>query len=124
MSRSPAADGRGKARMLEQIESLWWELTDVDTGQPVVAAIDRPSAEHAGSRAATLPDLLIRYAAGTFPRAVVSPRLGRIEGVRPPISPGNHASGGFLIVAGATVEGVSAMQDLGPMVAKALHVAI
>ena len=99
---------------------MFRELTDVDTGQPVVAAIDRPSVEYAGTRAAALPDLLIRYAAGTFPRAVVSPRLGRIEAQRPMVRPGNHASGGFLIVAGAAVAGATAMQDFGPMAARVL----
>jgi hypothetical protein len=117
-------DGRSKARMLEQVESRLRELTDADTGRPVVAAIDRPSAEHAGTRAAALPDLLIRYTAGTFPRAVVSPRLGRIEAERPQMRPGNHVSGGFLILAEEAVADVTAMQDFGPMAAKVLHVAM
>ncbi len=77
------------------------ELTDADPGQPLVVAVDRPSAEHAGTRATALPDLLIRYAAGT----------------------GNHAAGGFLILAGAPVAGVAAMQDFGPLAAKMLQVA-
>ena len=122
MGRLPI-DGRSKARMLEQVESRLRALTDADTGRPVVAAIDRPSAEHVGTRAAALPDLLIRYAAGTFPRAVISPRLGRIEAERPQMRPGNHASGGFLILAEEAVADMTAMQDFGPMAAKALHVA-
>jgi hypothetical protein len=120
----PPVDGRRKAQMLEQLESMLCEVTDADTGQPVVAAIDRPSSEHAGPRAAALPDLLIRYAAGTFPRAVVSPRLGRIGAERPQVRPGNHASGGFLILAGEAAAGVRAMQDFGPMAARVLRVAM
>lgn len=118
--RSPIR-GRSKDQILEQVEFRLRELTDGDTGQPVVAAIDRPSAEHVGKRAAALPDLLIRYAAGTIPRAVVSPRLGRFEAERPKARPGNHASGGFLILAGEVVAAsVIAMQDLGPLAAKVL----
>lgn len=120
----PPVDGGSKARMLDRMESLLRELTDAETGQPVVAGIDRPSAEHAGTRAAALPDLLIRYAAGTFPRAVVSPRLGRIEAERPPVRPGNHAAGGFLIATGEAVAGVTTMQDFGPMAARVLHVTV
>ena len=123
-SRRTPVYRRSKAQMLEQVEFMLRELTDADTGEQVVAAVDRPSAEHAGTRAAALPDLLIRYAAGTFPRAVVSPRLGRIEARLPDVRPGNHASGGFLISAGEPVGGVTAMQDIGAMAAKVLHVAV
>jgi hypothetical protein len=111
---------RVNAGMLDRAESLLRELTDADTGRPVVAAIDRPSSEHAGARAAGLPDLLIRYAAGTLPRTVVSPRLGRFEEERPPVRPGNHAAGGFLILAGAPIAGVTTMQDFGPLAARVL----
>ena len=110
-----------RARMLDQVETRLRELTDADTGGPVVAAIDRPSADQVGTRRAALPDLLVRYAAGTFPSAVVSPRLGRIEAERPPVRPGNHAAGGFLITAGEPAAGVTAMEDFGPMAARVLE---
>jgi predicted AlkP superfamily phosphohydrolase/phosphomutase len=113
-----------KAAMLDRIESLLRELADADTGQPAIAAIDRPSATYTGTRAAALPDLLIRYPVGAVPRAVVSPQLGRIESERPQVRPGNHAPGGLLIFAGDTFAGASAMQDLGPLAAKLLHAAI
>jgi predicted AlkP superfamily phosphohydrolase/phosphomutase len=115
---------RRKALMLERIESMLRELVDADTGQPLITAIDRPSAKYMGKRAAALPDLLVRYTSGTFPRAVVSPRLGRFEAKRPRVRPGNHAAGGFLIIAGDACDGVNGMQDLGPMAAKVLHVTI
>jgi predicted AlkP superfamily phosphohydrolase/phosphomutase len=123
LRRSPGNE-RTKAEMLERVEYLLRELTDADTGQPVVAAIDRPSAKYNGPRAAALPDLLIRYKTGTLPRAVVSPRLGRIEAERPPVRPGNHASGGFLIFAGESFADVKAMHDLGPVAARVLQGAI
>lgn len=123
ISRHLPVNGRSKVQMLEQVESMLRQLTDVDTGRPVVVAIDRPSAEHSGRRAASLPDLLVRYAAGILPRAVVSPRLGCIEAKRPHLRPGDHVSGGILIFSGEKVAGVTAMQDLGNMAAKVLHVA-
>jgi len=122
LRRSPGNE-RTKAEMLDEVESILRELADADTGQSVVAAIDRPSANYDGPRAAALPDLLIVYKAGAFPRAVVSPRLGRIDAERPSIRAGNHASGGFLIFAGESFVNVKAVQDLGPMAAKVLQVA-
>lgn len=124
MFRSRHDKGRDKARILEQVEFMLRELTDADTGRPVVAAIDRPSTEHAGTRAAALPDLLVRYAPGTFPRTVVSPQLGSIEATRPHLRPGDHAAGGILMFSGDEVTGVKGMQDLGNMAAKVLGVAI
>ena len=110
-----------KSLMLDEIESILTSLLDVDTGQAVVAAIDRPSAEHTGKNRERLPDLLIRYAAGTFPRAINSPKLGAIEAERPCIRPGNHAPGGLLIHSGLDVSDIFGMQDFGQLASKVLH---
>jgi hypothetical protein len=115
---SPPIDG--KSALADRVTAILRELIDADTGRPVVDAIDRPSAEQGGSRSGTLPDLLIRYPAGMVPRAVVSPRLGRIEGALPPARPGNHAAGGFLVVTGSLDGDVLGVQDLGPMISRAL----
>jgi hypothetical protein len=56
-------------------------------------------------------------------RAIVSPLLGHIEARRPKVRPGNHLSGGFLVFDGESFADANAMQDLGPMAAKVLHVA-
>jgi len=121
--RSLLGRPRSTETMIHQVESLLRELVDADTGQQVVAAIDHPSALHDGTRSSALPDLLILYKAGTFPRAVVSPRLGRIEAERPSVRPGNHAAGGLLIHAGESFAGAKGVQDLGPVVARALQAA-
>jgi len=115
-------DDRVKAGMLEQIESILRGLTDAETGQPVVATIDRPSAQCTGTRAAALPDLLAHYTPGTFPRAVVAPRFGRIEAERPGMRPGNHVAGGYLVASGNEFAGVNEMKDLGPVAARVLDV--
>jgi hypothetical protein len=120
----PPGDERVKVGMMERIESLLRELTDADTGHPVIAAMDRPSSDYTGTRATALPDLLVHYKSGTFPRAVVSPRLGRIEGDRPRMRPGNHAGGGYLVFSGEEFTGVTGLQDLGPASARVLDVAM
>jgi hypothetical protein len=109
-------------RLADEIAGLFGELVDDATGQGVVACIDRPSAELPGSRAAALPDLLIRYHREITPRAVSSPRLGRFEGDPPPMRPGNHGAGrSFCVLAGpAAGEEVGAVQDLGPLAARLL----
>jgi hypothetical protein len=89
--------------VLREIEALLLELTDADTGKPVVASFARPSSDHRGAKASSLPDLLIRYRTNAFPRAVVSPQLGRIEAEPSRMRPGNHKPGGPLIAAGNTV---------------------
>lgn len=114
-------DQTRKLRLLQQIASMLWELTDVDTGLQVIYAIDRPSVEHAGMRAASLPDLLLRFAPGTIPRGVVSQRLGRIVAQPPILRPGNHVHGGILICSGLQLVNVSAMEDLGKLAQLALH---
>ncbi len=110
-----------KDQLLRQAESLLRELTDADSGEAVVAAIDRPSSQHRGARAAGLPDLLVRYAASRIPRAVASPRLGRIEADLPPVRPGNHAPGGLLMLRDAPADDVRGMEDLGALAIRVLH---
>lgn len=106
-------------RLLQAIEMQLSSLQDADTGQRVVSKITRPSSELEGSRATSLPDLLIHCASGLFPRAVESPGLGRIEGWIPTMRPGNHRAGGFLVAAGAlaasAVADVRTMAGLGPL---------
>jgi hypothetical protein len=88
-------------RSLKVIERQLRGLRDAATGASVVSAITRPSSEMNGSRATDLPDLLVHWLPGRFPRAVVSPTLGHIEADPPSMRPGNHAAGGLVIAAGA-----------------------
>lgn len=104
---------------LAAIEARLRGLRDADTGEAVVAAISRPSTEQPGSRAHLLPDLLVHWAPGAMPRAVVSAELGRIEGEPPLVRTGNHVAGGLMIAAGDPAAGASeavrTMADLGPL---------
>jgi hypothetical protein len=112
-----------RSKILDQVESLLGELREDQTGQPVIAMTDRASRQHLGVRAADLPDLLVHYRAGFCPGAVSSSLLGRVEAGLPELRPGNHAPGGFLIVAGDKIDAseVVGMQNLGPMAMSALH---
>ncbi len=114
-----------RARVIDEIESMLGELTDVETGAGIVSSITRPSTEFHGARAALLPDLLIHYRSGAFPRAVSSPRLGRIDGISPRMRPGNHLAGGLIIAAGkvvpAAISEVNSITDIGPLAEKVLR---
>jgi hypothetical protein len=105
---------------MDTIEALIRELKDADTGSPVVVAVDHPSMDCPGSRSASLPDLLVRYAPGTCPEAVVSARLGRVEAPRPALRPGDHASGGILFRSDKAGLSVRAVEDLAMLVAHGL----
>lgn len=109
-------------RLGRKVAELFADLVDDETGEGLICAIDRPSAQLAGARAAALPDLLVRYRRGVTPRAVSSPRLGRFEAPPPPMRPGNHGAGqGFCVLAGpAAGEEVGAVEDLGPLAARLL----
>ena len=113
-------DAAWRDRVLQEIETMLQELTDADTGKPVVTSFVRPASDHRGAKASTLPDLLIRYRTNAFPRAVVSPQLGRIEAEPSRMRPGNHASGGLLIAAGSTVarlfDNVDSLEDFALLV--------
>jgi hypothetical protein len=113
------------ARLGAVVESLIRGLVDVETGRPVTASVDRPSAQLAGPLAGALPDLLVRISSGLAPSAVVSPILGRIEADPPPMRPGNHALGGGMVfltgAADASADTVTAIEDLGPLAQRLLE---
>lgn len=115
-------DEAWRTAMLQGAESLLLGLTDAETGRPVVAGIDRPSSQLPGARATRLPDLLVRSVPGRLPRAIMSPQLGRFEANPPDVRPGNHTSGGLLILRGAPIGNVTGMADLGRLAASVLNV--
>lgn len=118
--------GGSRERLIQEIEAMLGELVDAETGQSVVASTARPSSEFEGARAAALPDILIHYATGVFPRTVQASWAGRIAADTPRMRPGNHAGGGLLIAAGEVVTrslgSVNAIEDLAPLAAKVLGV--
>jgi hypothetical protein len=118
-------DAERHARRLDLIATLVRELVDVDDRDPVVSGVTRPSFEHTGKLAATLPDLLLHFNANTCPRAVTSARLGLIEASPPEnIRSGNHEAGGFVLAAGPSAgvaeAEVRSMEDFAALTAKIL----
>jgi hypothetical protein len=123
--RRRSDDAERRVQQLDLIATLVRELVDVDDHHPVISAVTRPSFEHTGKLAATLPDLLLHFNANTCPRAVTSPRLGLIEAPPPEnIRSGNHGAGGFALAAGPSAEAAEAevrsMEDFAALTAKIL----
>lgn len=113
--RSTEAPRSSDTCQLEEAEQLLRGLIDADTGRPVVRVITRPSRDQAGAHAAGLPDLLVCGWPGHIPRAVESRQLGRISADPPSLRPGNHASGGLMLLQGAPLSGVHGLEDVAAL---------
>jgi hypothetical protein len=96
---SDESDARYQRR-LDLVVELALELVTPDDGSPVVSEVSFPDRDHKGSRADTLPQILLHYRPNICPSVVVSPRLGSISGRAPIIRTGNHTAGGFAVAAG------------------------
>jgi len=109
---------------VELIVQLARELVDTDDGLPVVSAVGYPASEQTGTRAQSLPHILLHYRASICPSAVSSPRLGRISARAPDMRTGNHSPGGFAFAAGSwaafAAEHVKTMADFATLAASVL----
>ena len=108
----------------EKLELRLGELVDAETGETVFTGFTRPPDYEMGERAAQLPDVIGLYRPNLLPRAIKSPRLGRVAGEPRSIRPGNHVAGGRLFVRGignAALDGVRTFSDLGAFVAQVLR---
>jgi hypothetical protein len=115
-------------RILQEIEAVLFQLVDANSHEPVVTSFARPSSDHWGPKASSLPDLLIQYRPNAFPRAVISPKLGRIEAEPSPMRPGNHRPGGLLIGHGSRSTGlfqkINSLERLGFLASEVLGTSI
>lgn len=109
------ADPASRARLVQQVDALLRELTDAETGLPVVTSIHCPSVECHGARAASLPDILFHYRSKLIPCEIRSPRLGRMRATTRRRRPGNHVMGGLAVAAGpraaAAAERLTSLDD-------------
>jgi predicted AlkP superfamily phosphohydrolase/phosphomutase len=105
--------GRAGAKLLGDVEQIFANLTDADTGEKLAHEMFHPSVDYQGPRARKLPDLLIRYRAGLVPNAIASPRLGRMDQPAPQYRTGNHACGPFVIAAGTDPTSIRELEDFG-----------
>ncbi|MEL6161590.1 MAG: hypothetical protein AAFR18_20460, partial [Cyanobacteria bacterium J06627_32] len=112
---------RRHTQLMESASEILRNLRDSDTGERVVAAVDRPSTEQVGARISALPDLLVRASAGGLSRAVTSSALGVFEAQRPTLRPGDHAAGGLVISVGDSISELRGIQDFGKFAVQALQ---
>ncbi|MDN2584045.1 alkaline phosphatase family protein [Aquibium sp. ELW1220] len=119
------SDAAARNAVLDRAEALLVDLADAATGLPAVLAVERPSRDCPGPRAALLPDLLLPLPPGLAPRAIASSVLGRIEAGPPPLRPGNHRAGGSILAAGRHLDlaAIAGMEDIGSAVAAAARAA-
>jgi hypothetical protein len=119
-------DASERARLLKEADQLLLEMTDAETGLPVVTSITHPSSEQRGECAALLPDILIHYRSGLVPSMIHSARLGRIKRKSRRRRPGNHAMGGLAVVAGTAAipagASLTTFEDFAPFIEKVLGV--
>jgi predicted AlkP superfamily phosphohydrolase/phosphomutase len=76
------------------------DLTDAETGRPIVEAVIEAAEAWPGERIAMLPDLFVVWRRDRPFRAVRSALLGVVEAPLPAYRSGNHVSGGLYIVGG------------------------
>jgi hypothetical protein len=118
-------DPAARARLVERACLLLGELTDRDTGLPVVRSCSAPSVDHQGARAAALPDLVIHYRSGLVPYEIGSARLGRMRCRPSRPRPGNHAAGGLAIAHGrravAEAGSLTALRDFAAFATRVLE---
>ena len=90
-------------RTLADVEAALGELVDTETGESVVAGIERPAETRDGPYVHRFPDLMVHWSPGTVPvRAVRSPRVGTVEAT-PLGRTGDHRRNGFFVAAGPGV---------------------
>lgn len=89
--------------LLEELRRELVQLTDADSGEPVVRDVVRVEEIAPGPRARHLPDLILLWTPGRH-RRLRHPRTGLIKPGRETIVPSEHLGLGTLVAAGPRVE--------------------
>lgn len=119
--------GAERAALLDDIETLLWELKIAGTGKPAVRRIVRAQEVFVGRATAELPDLLVKWDNETPIEAIESARLGRIEN-RDEGQRGAHSDRGAIfawgpgVAAGPAISGARDI-DVAPTVLGLLGIA-
>ncbi len=95
------------------------EMTNGATGRPVFGQIVRTEDAHPGPHVAPMPDLMAEWLRDAPIPAIVSPRIGRVEGAYRGLRTGDHREDGLAIVVGPGIEPGAlpqpvAVEDLAP----------
>jgi predicted AlkP superfamily phosphohydrolase/phosphomutase len=112
------------SKILDIIEKEFMSLKGDDKDENAIETTTRPSSKHHGLHAKNMPDLLIHYRSGYFPKSLSSQSIGRIEAEAGPWRKGNHTNGGFLLASGPVLgkcEGnIKTIADIGKVTKTAL----
>jgi predicted AlkP superfamily phosphohydrolase/phosphomutase len=110
-----------------ELETVLHDLVDADTGEPIVAKVERTAQTRSGPYVGDLPDLVVHWTVRRGPPAAVrSSRFGVIP-ADPPDRTGHHHAHGFFVARGpglpaGVTAGDAEIVDLGPTVADRLGV--
>jgi hypothetical protein len=121
------APGSELDELCERLRHDLLALVNVETGTPVVTAVERADRYYRRGQLDALPDLFLEWNHERPIEAIWSPRLGLIRGPYTHWRTGDHRPGGMLLVRAPGVEPRSALpplaiEDLGPSISAALGV--
>jgi predicted AlkP superfamily phosphohydrolase/phosphomutase len=115
--------------LCEELEAELRALVNPDTGKPAVREVSRPHRLFHGKHLADFPDLIVRWTGDAPIRTLISPRIGKVEGVDTSRRTGEHWPDGFVlargprIAPGATVTAEDAcVMDVAPTILELLGV--
>ncbi|MEQ8752342.1 MAG: alkaline phosphatase family protein [Coleofasciculus sp. G1-WW12-02] len=103
------------------------ELTNYDTGEPLIRNIFRSAEIYKGEHPMGHPDLLVEWNRNAPIASVYSPKVGKIDKVYWDSRTGDHKPGGLFLVSGASIEPKQVEQptsivDFAPTIASLLEV--
>ena len=115
--------------LCDELEDELRALVNPDTGKPAVRDVSRPHRLFHGKHLADFPDLTVRWTGDAPIRTLISPRIGKVEGIDTSRRTGEHWPEGFIlargpgIAAGATVTAEEAcVMDVAPTILELLGV--
>jgi len=105
--------------VLDDLTAGLLELSDPQTGQPIVRKVLRTDDAFPGERRDLLPDLIVQWQAERPITAATSPRIGLVSQESPDPRPGTHRGPGFVLAAGPGIAAGSTLDaghimDLAP----------
>jgi predicted AlkP superfamily phosphohydrolase/phosphomutase len=110
----------------EEIKTRLLELENPATAQPAVQRVWMRNEVFPGPRQEQLPDMIVTWNDTAPIDAVVSDRLGSVEGVNPDPRPGTHSMFGFAVAAGGGIsrgiEGRARLTDVAASVLSRLGI--
>ena len=113
--------------VIAELEAALLEIVNVETGKPIVRALERCDRWHRRSPGDTMPDLLIDWERSVPVSTVSSPRIGTLHMPDLQHRTGDHRPAGLLVAHGPGMRAgermpALAVEDIGPSIAARLGV--